>query len=228
MKKIKSLLLLAAILVLLPLSVYASEKVNVYLFRRDGCGFCESALEFFNDLSNDSEYKDYFNLVEKEVSGSTANASLMEKVASKLNVDIQGVPFIVIGEQHFEGYTSSWNENIKSVIKAAYLNEDGSYKDVVLSLTGATNEDNNDAAITVIVILAVVAGVAFLIYMAKEDTTSDKKEEVEEKKEETKVASTKEKKAATKTKSSSTKKTTTKKASTKKLSTTKKKTTTKK
>lgn len=227
MKKIKSLLLLATFLVLLPLSVYASEKVNVYLFRRNGCGYCEAALEFFNKLSSDSEYSNYFNLIEKEVSESQANAKLMENVASNLNVELKGVPFIVIGKQHFEGYTSSWDENIKAIIKAAYLSEDGSYKDVVASLSN-TKEDNNDAAITVIVILAVVAGVAFLIYMAKEDVSDEKTLKTEETAtKENKITESVKSKTST-TKKSTTKKSTTKKASTKKPSTAKKKTSTKK
>ena len=207
MKKVRNILLFLAVLVLLPLNVFAEEKINVYLFRRNGCGFCEAALSFFNSL--DEEYKSYFNLVEKEVSTSKANSSLMAEVGKYLNVDI-------------EGYTSSWDENIKSTIKKAYLNTDGSYQDVVAKLSGGEEKEDNGAAITIVVILVVVAGVAFLIYMAKEDSEEEKS--VPEKKEAPvkKVAS--KKATTTSKKTSTTKKTTT----TKKATTTKKKASTKK
>lgn len=201
MRKIKNLLLLAAVFVLFPLEVFAAEKINVYLFRRDGCGYCEAALKFFNGL--DAEYKSYFNLVEKEVSSSKDNSALMQKVAKSLNADVKGVPFIVIGTEHFEGYTSSWDENFKAAIKKAYENVDGTYKDVVASFIGDTEEDSNGAAITVIVLLVAAAGVAFLIYMAKEDTSNDEEEVVEEKKEEKNIKSSSSKKTNTSTKSKS-------------------------
>lgn len=173
MKKVKKILLVLTILAMLPLGVFAKEKVNVYLFKREGCGYCAKALTFFTTLSSDEEYKNYFNLVVKEVSNKE-NSSLMEKTAKKLGVTINGVPFIVIGEQHFEGYANTFDDQIKQAIKTAYETES---KDIVVSL----NEDSkNSSATTIIILLAVLSGIAFLIYMAKEN----KEEIVEEIKEE--------------------------------------------
>ncbi len=204
MKKIKSLVFLLVLIVLFPLSVKANEKINVYLFRRNGCGFCESALEFFTSLSEDEEYKEYFNLVEKEVSSSKKNASAMESVAKDLNVNLEGVPFIVIGKENFEGYTSSWNDTIKATIKKAYLNSDGSYQDVVKKyFDDSEKEKDNGAAVTIIILLVAVAGFGFLIYMAKEDSNVVVEEKEEKSKEEVKKTTTSKAKTTQKKKTTS-------------------------
>lgn len=209
MKKIKSLVFLLVLIVLFPLSVKANEKINVYLFRRNGCGFCESALAFFKELGEDSEYKEYFNLVEKEVSSSKKNSSAMESVAKELNVNLEGVPFIVIGKENFEGYTSSWNDSIKETIKKAYLNSDGSYQDIVRKyFDDSEKEKDNGAAVTIIILLVAAAGIGFLVYMAKEDTSVVEAEEVKEENPKTEVKKT----ATTKGKTTQKKKTTTNKS----------------
>ena len=217
MKKIKGFLLTIAVLVLMPLNVFASEKINVYIFKGDGCGYCAKALTFFEGLSD--EYQNYFNLVEKEVWYDDNNAALMQKVADYFNEDVNGVPYIVIGEKTFQGFDESqYGNEIKNAIKTGYENTDGTYKDVVAAIAGGevkTDEDNN-TSVTIIVIIAAAAGLGFLIYMARDD-----EEEVEEQlveKSEPKVT----KKTTTKktTSKTSSKKTTTKSAP--KKSTTKK------
>lgn len=229
----KGFLFVLAILIMLPFSVSAEEKVNVYLFKRNGCGYCEAAREFFNKLSEDNEYKNYFTLVEKEVSTSKQNANIMESVAKELNVNLGGVPFIVIGNQHYEGYdpNGSWDDNLKETIKKAYLNSDGTYKDIVAPYLNNTKDDNG-AAITIVILLVAAAGIAFLVYMAKENTVENNEEiqsqKVLEEKKSDKIEKkpTREKTTTTKTsKTSGTKKSTT---NTKNKTTAKKKTSTKK
>lgn len=209
MKKIKRFIMIFAILAMLPLGVFAKEKVNVYLFKREGCGFCANALTFFNSLSEDEEYKDYFNLVTKEVLNNKGNSELMEKTAKKLGVSLSGVPFIVIGNTHFEGYANTFDDQIKAAIKNAYEKES---EDIVASIT----EKKDTSATTIVILIAVVAGVAFLIYMAKDTQSNEVIEEAKEEIVEEKVSpkkKTQPKKTASKT---TTKKTTTKASSTKK------------
>lgn len=233
MKKIKKIILVFAILTMLPIGVFAKEKVNVYLFKREGCGFCANALSFFTALSEDAEYQNYFNLVAKDVLNSKENSELMEKSAKKLGVEISGVPFIVIGTEYFEGYSNTFDDQIKSVIKNAYENES---EDIVASLIGS--EDDNSSAITIIILLAVVAGIAFLIYMAKENGSEEQEEKSEEeekivqevvskkqpvtKKTTTKATSATTKKTSSKTSKSTSNKTTTTKKNTAKSKTNKK------
>ena len=216
MKKIKSLLITLAVIVLMPMMVFAeNEKINVYIFKGAECGYCASALEFFNGL--DEEYKSYFNLVEYEVWHDENNAAKMNQVADYFNETVKGVPYIIIGDKTFQGFTESYKEDIKSTIKTAYLNEDNSYQDVVSSILNGTAKKDN-SAITIIIIIVAVAGVAFLIYMAREDT-DDAVVEEEKPKSEKKVS-----KEASKTSSKTVKKTATKTTnkSTKKKATTKK------
>ncbi len=209
MKIIKRFIMIFAILAMLPMGVFAKEKVNVYLFKREGCGFCANALTFFNSLGEDEEYKDYFNLVTKEVLNNKVNSELMEKTAKKLGVSLSGVPFIVIGATHFEGYANTFDDQIKAAIKNAYEKES---EDIVASIT----EKKDTSATTIVILIAVVAGVAFLIYMAKDTQSNEVIEESKEEIVEEKVSpkkKTQPKKTASKT---TTKKTTTKASSTKK------------
>ena len=221
MRKIKKLLFTLAVLLLLPLSVFAKDKINVYIFKGETCGYCARALEFFNGL--DEEYKSYFNLVEKEVWNDKNNAALMESVGKHFNFEVKGVPFIVIGDKYFDGYVSSYDDDIKSTIKAAYNDDD--YKDVVSAIIDGENlDDSSSTAFTIIIILAVVAGVFFLVYMAKDNTNvveeikeEPKEEKVLEKKETSpkKTVSKTSNKKTTKATSTTSKKTTSKKSTTK-------------
>lgn len=194
MKKLKRFVLILAIFAMLPLSVNAKEKVNVYLFKREGCGFCANALTFFTNLSEDEEYQNYFNLVTKETLNNKVNSDLMEAVAKRMNVDLNGVPFIVIGEEYFEGYSNTFDEKLKNAIKNAYENES---IDIVASLEN--KDDSNSGAITVVILLTVVAGIAFLVYMAKDSANVEDEDVVEGPKEEVKPVKTVKKTTAKKT-----------------------------
>lgn len=206
MKKIKSLLLVLTILAVFPLGVFAKEKVNVYLFKREGCMYCAGALSFFESLSEDEEYQNYFNLVTKDVSN-IENSNLMNKTAKKLGVTLSGVPFIVIGEQHFEGYTESYNDSLKEAIKNAYEHES---RDVVA-------EGNKDtSAATILILVAIVGGVAFLIYMAKDHNSQDEEKEEKEIEEKSSQKTSETKKTPTTKKKSTTKKPTKTKTTNKK------------
>lgn len=211
MKKLKGLFCALAVLLLLPFSVFADskEKINVYIFRGEGCGFCAKALTFFEGL--DEEYQSYFNLVEKEVWENDENAAQMQKVADYFDEDVKGVPYIIIGDKTFQGFDESeYGEDIKAAIKESYENADGSYKDIVASILNEEPlEKSNNSAVTIIVIVAAIAGIGFLIYMAREENEETVLEEVKTPKKTTSSKSTSKK--TTSTKSNTKKKTTTKK-----------------
>lgn len=215
MKKLKGLFCALAVLLLLPFSVFADskEKINVYIFRGEGCGFCAKALTFFEGL--DEEYQSYFNLVEKEVWENDENAAQMQKVADYFDEDVKGVPYIIIGDKTFQGFDEAeYGEDIKAAIKESYENADGSYKDIVASILNEEPlEKSNNSAVTIIVIVAAIAGIGFLIYMAREENEEPVLEEVKTPKKTTSSKSTSKKTASTK---SNTKKKTTTKKTTKK------------
>lgn len=210
MKKLKYLLV-AAIVLLFPFVASAKEKVNVYIFRGEGCPHCEEALEFFDTLGEDEEYKELYNLKTFEVWYDEENSNLMSDVADALGEQVSGVPFIVIGTKTFAGYASSMDDQIKDAIKTAY--EDDDYKDVVEQVQKGTYTPEKYKF--PIVPVAIVAGVVVLAVIGMVIFTSEKDEEEIEVKE-TKKEVVKEEKKETPKKTTTTKKTTAKKPATKK------------
>lgn len=176
MKKLK--LLLIGLLLVLPFVVgisnvnAASKKINVYIFRGEGCPHCEEAIEWFEGtLADDEEYKELYKLVKYEVWYDEKNNDLMGEVASELGTKATGVPFIVIGEKYFSGYSAENSpEEIKNAIKEAYNNEE--YQDVVAAVKkGSSIKKNIDSgSILPIVIVSAIAIVVVLglVFFTKE------------------------------------------------------------
>ena len=162
MKKIKGLIVLVIALtfILIPFNLVNAEdkKINVYLFRGEGCPHCEEALKFFDELGKDEEYSKYYSLKKYEVWYSEENNELMNNVAKELNEEANGVPYIVIGKKTFSGYSSEMDDEIKSAIKSAYESKD--YKDVVKKLTSPSKEKKDNSAV---VPICITIGVAVLI-----------------------------------------------------------------
>ena len=172
MKKLK-FLLVAALVLFIPFVAKADtkEKINVYLFRGEGCPHCEEAITWFNNtLSKDKEYSEYYNLVQYEVWYDEDNNKLMSSVAKELGTQASGVPFIVVGEKYFSGFSASESPKaLKEAIKEAYNNAD--YKDVVeLVKNGDKKEDKKTNYIPIII----VAGVAIVTVIGLIFFTKDK------------------------------------------------------
>lgn len=163
------------IAVLLPITVMAEtenesespvkEKVNVYLFWGNGCGYCEAAKDFFASIED--EYGKYFELVEYEVWYSKDNNALKERVVEYFGDDVSGVPYIVIGDTTFGGYASSYDEDIKEAIKDAY--EDEKYVDYVEQIISGDVETpkNYDTLIVIGIFVVIIGGFGALIYFSR-------------------------------------------------------------
>ena len=223
----KAILLVASflgLLFLVPGNANA-KTVNVYLFRSDTCPHCQAALAYFNELAEDEEFKDLFVLQDYEVS-SRQNSELMSEAAEAMGESSSGaVPYIIIGEETFLGYSESSNEKIETAIKETYENEE--FVDPIAPLITNADTTNSDGVIIFGIFAGVIIIVGIGLYFARKDTTKiEKAVALEEQKEKEAKQITeepkKEEKKATKT---TTKKTTTKKSSTGKKTTTKKKTT---
>ena len=158
----KFLMTLCLLLVLIPNIVRADkqekEKINVYVFYGDGCPHCHKAFEFFEDIND--EYGKYFNLVKYETWYSHRNNKMMANVANALKTDTEnlGVPYIIIGEKTFLGYSESYNEDIKKAIVDAYNDDD--YIDKVKPVINLMNKDLKNtilmAGVTCIILLGIV------------------------------------------------------------------------
>lgn len=117
MKKLKFLIL--TILLLLPISISAKEKVNLYLFHSETCMHCQAEIEYLNNLE-----KEYDNLKVHlyEVDSHKDNAKTMIKVKEKLGIDSPNVPFTVIGNYYYIGFSDSIGDGIKELVEK-YSNE---------------------------------------------------------------------------------------------------------
>ena len=130
----KFIFTICLLLLFIPCMVNAKDKdkIKVYIFYGDGCPHCHNAMEFFKSI--EEEYGKYFELVSYETWYSSTNNKLMLSAAEALNTDTTnlGVPYIIIGDKTFLGYTESYNEDIKEAIVNAYNDDD--YKDKILPL----------------------------------------------------------------------------------------------
>lgn len=176
MKKVKILLVMLLLAFVVPFTVNAEEEnatagevtkkeITVYMFRGEGCGFCEKALTFFESI--EEEYGQYFELVTYEVWNSVTNQELMQDVGVYLNKSISGVPFIIIGETTFGGFQDSWGDQIKEAIMTEYNKSEEERIDVVEK--AKNKEDNNDVIIAVVTLVIVVGGAIFVYYARKTD-----------------------------------------------------------
>lgn len=98
------------------------DQVTIYLFRGNGCGYCQRFLKFMNSIT--SEYGKYFKIVGFEVWSDQTNSELLGRISEFLGEDAGGVPYVIIGDQVFPGYTDSYNDGIKSAIKTLYDSKD--------------------------------------------------------------------------------------------------------
>lgn len=177
MRKLKLLLVILLSVLIIPFNVFADEddkaeeskEVHVYIFKGDGCGFCEAALEWFDEI--DDKYGDMFKLYEYETWYNQDNANLMNEVAKVRGEDVQGVPYIIVGDQSWNGFDESNKNEIKNKIKEEYDVEVEKRYDVMQLVDHVpTGEDKDtddgytdDIAVTALLVVVVI-GVGLGIY----------------------------------------------------------------
>ncbi len=106
-------------------SCYAKEKVTLYFFHGDGCPHCAEEEKYLDTLED--KY-DNLKIKEYEVWYDFNNKRLMNDVAKELGTEVSGVPFTVIGEDYFKGYSEASNSEFENSIEK---NSNGNYTDVV-------------------------------------------------------------------------------------------------
>lgn len=105
--------------------VVRTEKVNIYLFWGNGCGHCSNLKTFFATIEDD--YGKYYNLYAFEVWGDASNKKLMDNMAAVMgDGTLKGVPYLVIGEKSFKGYSPTMDKSIINAIMSEY-NSDTRY-----------------------------------------------------------------------------------------------------
>lgn len=127
------LLIILLIICLLPINTYAISnnyvdkvssitntkvedgKINFYLFYGKECPHCEAERKWLNNIKED--YKDYMNVYEFEVWHNEENAKLMELVLNEFKSNSKGVPFTVIGDTYYNGFSETAESRIESKIQ---------------------------------------------------------------------------------------------------------------
>ncbi len=167
-KKIFSLLLI--LVLLLPFSVLAltedyqnkmasitnteieDGKVNFYLFKGEGCPHCADEEKWLQDIKK--EYKDYVNFYEFEVWYDENNSKMMEKAKEIFDFSGPGVPFTVIGDKYYSGFSDSIGTMMENTIND-YLNteiNDDFNKKIDIPILEKVNMKNSSLGIIAIVL----------------------------------------------------------------------------
>lgn len=104
------------------------KQITVYLFRGEGCHFCENAIEFLKSIMNNYSY---LEIKTYEVWKNQEDEELMHLVSQKLNIEIKNsVPLIIIGNNYAKrGFADGMKEGIKKEIETSYQNAE--YQDII-------------------------------------------------------------------------------------------------
>ena len=127
MKNLNKILFLLIVCLLFIPSVYGKEKnlVNIYLFYSDTCPHCANEKKLLSELED--KY-DNIRIYKYEV-GNSDNSKLLEDVALMFDTKVTGVPFTVIGEKVFKGF--SLEDSKSRFLGAIEYYSDNGYKDIV-------------------------------------------------------------------------------------------------
>lgn len=122
--------------------VWASEnKVTAYFFYGEGCPHCAKEEAFFESI--ESKYPT-LELKKFEVYYDKDNSSLLKKVGESLGVGVSGVPFLVIGDKSFVGFSeSSTPTEIENRIKECLSGDSVDSVSGILAEQEKINTDKN-------------------------------------------------------------------------------------
>lgn len=184
MKKLKVILLILTVLLVIPFGVFADEEtdnaaseeskeVKVYLFHGEGCGFCEKAKTWFASIEEEHGHK--FELVKYEVWNDQYNSKLMQAVADARKENPGGVPYIIVGNQSWDGFTEEYQDSIISKINSEYEQDVNERYDVLdfvdLENLVPIEEDTTVRDIIVLaVVIAVVGAIIAGVMIARKET----------------------------------------------------------
>ena len=103
------------------------DKVTIYFFHGSGCPHCHEESAKLEILLDD--YEDYIEIKKFEVWNSSSNNKLMLKAKEYFNESQQGVPFTVVGDYSFIGYSSITGRDIENAIRK-YIDKEELYDDM--------------------------------------------------------------------------------------------------
>ena len=124
---LKIIILILFFLFITPIKVLANDNVNIYIFHSETCIHCKHALAYLNELL---ETRDDITLHPFEISKdiNAYNRTLYSKAMETLDIKINSVPFIIIGNSYYVGFDDSDKDTF---IKAINYYKNHNYRDMV-------------------------------------------------------------------------------------------------
>ncbi len=108
-KKLKIFILSIMVLMIVsPTKIMANnEEIEIDFFYGVGCPHCAAEKVFLDDLQN--RYPDV-TINAYEVYENKDNLDLLKAKAKELDIEVNGVPFVIIGDQYFIGYSEGYTD----------------------------------------------------------------------------------------------------------------------
>lgn len=142
-KKLAGVCLAILLILSIVKPVFAQEKqANIYFFWGEGCPHCAHEKPFLEKLEQTypgTKVYDY------EIWTNSDNRTLLIEISSKLNVNVSGVPFTVVGDQYFAGWFNeeTTGRDIENALVCAL--RDGC-RDIVAEIMSAKQAQQPDEA----------------------------------------------------------------------------------
>lgn len=174
MKKLKYLVILLIAALIIPFTVHAegeeSKEVKVYFFRGEGCSHCAEAEAWFQSI--EEEYGSYFQIIDYETWYNRENSELMQRVAKARGEKAEGVPYIIIGNQSWNGFTESYGSEMIERIKSEFEKDVKDRYDIIKLLPEMEKEKDSTGSdiLALVIILVVFGGICFGVYKARKKT----------------------------------------------------------
>jgi redox-active membrane protein len=92
----------------------SKDKLNVYIFWGDGCPHCKHLAEFLGEKQ--SEIGDKISLYTFEVWKDKNNLSFLKSFGKFLGENPKGVPYIIIGNKTYSGFSETDEETKQEII----------------------------------------------------------------------------------------------------------------
>lgn len=92
------------------------NKLDIIYFWGDGCPFCDQMIDFLDSIMED--HSEDINLIKYEVWYDLENEALMMGLNQEYGLNINSVPLVFIGDEHFLGFNQEISENILNHINS--------------------------------------------------------------------------------------------------------------
>lgn len=116
--------------------------ISAYFFYGNGCPHCRQERQYLAELEN--RYPS-LEIIEFEIYESRENLAIMKQAAKTLGADINGVPFLIIGDRYFIGYLEgTTSEEIKNRVDECTAEP---CSDSIAAVAGRGPEDREQALV---------------------------------------------------------------------------------